>query len=66
MAATTVPSRFPFPQHPSGTEATRRSQLAVRLADAIVSRSYAPTIWSVYRRRFAEVLEAERHLPELC
>lgn len=32
-------------------------RLAVQLADAIVSRAYAPLIWSLYHRRFLEVLE---------
>lgn len=36
-----------------------RKQLAVQLADSIVSRSYAPLIWRMYHRRFTEVLEAQ-------
>ncbi len=34
-------------------------QLAVRLADSIVVRSYAPLAWSLYRQRFLDVLGAE-------
>lgn len=61
MATATVSARSTAPQpqileFPIPSEAARH-HLAVRLADAIVNRNYAPQIWSMYRRRFLETLQ---------
>ncbi len=32
-------------------------QLAVKLADSLVRRSYHPTMWDIYVKRFTEVLQ---------
>jgi hypothetical protein len=37
-------------------------ELAIKLADACVNRSYMADLWAVYFRRFEEVLAAERAL----
>ena len=37
-------------------------ELAIKLADACVNRSYMAELWAVYFRRFEEVLAAERAL----
>ena len=50
------PQVNPLQTHNPFSAETARRQLAVRLADSIVSRSYAPHTWSLYHRRFSEVL----------
>ncbi len=58
------PQENPTQSHSLPADRRSGRTLAIRLADSIVTRSYAPLIWSLYHRRFLAVLDAV--LSEQC